>query len=494
MNMLHPSYTEIMEKVNEDLKNHYFYKWGKGETRNQTAIFHDFFKKKYGLQATTKDKNVFDSISEYNIDELLEAFMQSASMLTADDKKQLTLDILDDLKDFEKQQKNNFSEMHHDLFPISTPEISWKEIYGNDTLENIFIDFTKQQIADIAKEKGMKGISKYKKLELTQKLADFMLQKDTMEYYFSYLTDEELEAFEKQFQTPGEQMGLNEILLEKLYKACYIGQVCNGVYIVTNDVMEAYRSIQCQKFEQKRKANSFLLSCLQTSSLLHGIIPINVLLDMIKQNKDMELTEEELREAINQIPAEWNEWIMDGNILHHKDLGQTTILFLKQHQNGKYYLPTLKEIQDIGMYGSLPEQKEVKKLVQYLMKSEHLPKPEAECLICNIQNDIMLGEPFESIMDKLESTFAFTNIDCTAFRFIELLDDLYDHTRMVIHSGYKPSEIRNQTKRTTPIAPLVENHNVISFEQTKKKKIYPNELCPCGSGKKYKNCCGKNKN
>ena len=24
-------------------------------------------------------------------------------------------------------------------------------------------------------------------------------------------------------------------------------------------------------------------------------------------------------------------------------------------------------------------------------------------------------------------------------------------------------------------------------------KIYPNDPCPCGSGKKYKKCCGKNK-
>lgn len=24
-----------------------------------------------------------------------------------------------------------------------------------------------------------------------------------------------------------------------------------------------------------------------------------------------------------------------------------------------------------------------------------------------------------------------------------------------------------------------------------KYKIYPNDLCPCGSGKKYKKCCGK---
>ncbi len=26
----------------------------------------------------------------------------------------------------------------------------------------------------------------------------------------------------------------------------------------------------------------------------------------------------------------------------------------------------------------------------------------------------------------------------------------------------------------------------------KDKKVYPNDPCPCGSGKKYKKCCGKN--
>ncbi|MEG1576654.1 MAG: SEC-C metal-binding domain-containing protein, partial [Clostridium sp.] len=25
------------------------------------------------------------------------------------------------------------------------------------------------------------------------------------------------------------------------------------------------------------------------------------------------------------------------------------------------------------------------------------------------------------------------------------------------------------------------------------EKIYPNDPCPCGSGKKYKKCCGRNK-
>jgi len=27
----------------------------------------------------------------------------------------------------------------------------------------------------------------------------------------------------------------------------------------------------------------------------------------------------------------------------------------------------------------------------------------------------------------------------------------------------------------------------------KEAKVYPNDPCPCGSGKKYKKCCGRNK-
>ena len=27
----------------------------------------------------------------------------------------------------------------------------------------------------------------------------------------------------------------------------------------------------------------------------------------------------------------------------------------------------------------------------------------------------------------------------------------------------------------------------------KAEKVYPNDPCPCGSGKKYKKCCGKNR-
>jgi uncharacterized protein YecA (UPF0149 family) len=33
----------------------------------------------------------------------------------------------------------------------------------------------------------------------------------------------------------------------------------------------------------------------------------------------------------------------------------------------------------------------------------------------------------------------------------------------------------------------------VSTTIVKEAKVYPNDPCPCGSGKKYKKCCGKNK-
>ncbi len=32
----------------------------------------------------------------------------------------------------------------------------------------------------------------------------------------------------------------------------------------------------------------------------------------------------------------------------------------------------------------------------------------------------------------------------------------------------------------------------VSTTVVKEEKVYPNDPCPCGSGKKYKKCCGKN--
>ena len=74
-----------------------------------------------------------------------------------------------------------------------------------------------------------------------------------------------------------------------------------------------------------------------------------------------------------------------------------------------------------------------------------------------------------------------------------LLCEFWNDTRMRINRGHKPNELAyNNTIKIVPAGSRKDN--IIDLGQKTKNKIYPNDLCPCGSGKKYKKCCGKKRN
>ena len=86
-------------------------------------------------------------------------------------------------------------------------------------------------------------------------------------------------------------------------------------------------------------------------------------------------------------------------------------------------------------------------------------------------------------------------------KFTKLIMEANNNTRMLDFRGYTPNEInRVSEQKTTPVAPAMQSfvpmgnlptNNIVNMQP--KKKIYPNDPCPCGSGKKYKKCCGRNK-
>lgn len=59
---------------------------------------------------------------------------------------------------------------------------------------------------------------------------------------------------------------------------------------------------------------------------------------------------------------------------------------------------------------------------------------------------------------------------------VTLVTDLLNHTRIQVNRGYTPTELFEMEKRH--MLPL-------------SGKVGRNDPCPCGSGKKYKKCCGR---
>lgn len=73
---------------------------------------------------------------------------------------------------------------------------------------------------------------------------------------------------------------------------------------------------------------------------------------------------------------------------------------------------------------------------------------------------------------------------------MKVLSKLWNETRMLLNRGFTPNEVRGRDQKA--IGSAGQAGKIVSIQERRKQKIYPNDPCPCGSGKKYKNCC-KNK-
>ena len=65
-------------------------------------------------------------------------------------------------------------------------------------LKEIFNDFLKNELKDIAKQKKIRGYSTLNKEQLIDKIVEHMLNDEEVEKYFQYLTNEEIEAVKKE--------------------------------------------------------------------------------------------------------------------------------------------------------------------------------------------------------------------------------------------------------------------------------------------------------
>ena len=64
-----------------------------------------------------------------------------------------------------------------------------------------------------------------------------------------------------------------------------------------------------------------------------------------------------------------------------------------------------------------------------------------------------------------------------------------DTVRLLLHVKVEQKVEREEVAKVTGTN---KDDTVQKGPVKKEEKIYPNDPCPCGSGKKYKQCCGRN--
>jgi hypothetical protein len=152
---------------------------------------------------------------------------------------------------------------------------------------------------------------------------------------------------------------------------------------------------------------------------------------------------------------------------------------LKQQENKPYFEPPLEELlkhEDDMYYEKTPA---FAQLLQFVQKERLASGKTAFDLVDDIQLLSMdMGASLQEVMGEFERrNIVFKNNEQVG-RLLPLLTDLTNNTRIRANRGFTPLEMigRHSSRTRTPAA---------------SGKTGRNDPCPCGSGKKFKNCCGK---
>ncbi|MGL4108458.1 SEC-C metal-binding domain-containing protein [Clostridium sp. LP20] len=375
---------------------------------------------------------------------------------------------------YDEQIKNYFYEKHIQSFNKS------KEDLKDTSLSTLLALLTKQGLTDIAKRLDIKGYSKLGKDPLIALVAENInndltsLLEDLSYKELVLLKDLSKEEYNKYTFNIEELTAIGGLSsLGLLYKI----SIKDRLYLVVpENIKEAVLKLsKGRKYISDLKERSKGLNYIDGLMTHYGMLLGGDLYQLIISPDKKEFKKEDLDFYINYIFRSY-EAFTEVNSLVHPYLFSPEDIFEElrvrqtipyDYDNSEYYIALGEDFK--SSWG-----KEVAELKKVLLRNK-LKKDNADLLITElifyIKND--LGT--QSIIDLLNERGLNFEDEKEAKELIDALANVYNNTAMWTLKGLTPKELSE--RRTTVVK--------------KDKEPGRNDQCPCGSGKKYKKCCGK---
>lgn len=401
-----------------------------------------------------------------------------------------------------------------------------KVFYGAEgiMLKHIMRLYDKQSLLSYARDLQIRRVSGMKKDELAEKIANELLIPSVMKRRIATFSKEERMLMERAMKSPfvptKDERDDAFTLQEKDYAFLDKQDKLN----VPVDVIRAYEKINTLEFQQYAKKMSWLAKCLYFGENFYGVFDKNVLLEMYNARKGYHISYEELERMCIEFPKDLTECRLEEEqrfIVAEYLTYNGRYKELLDIQTGKdFYIPTAEEVLDYDRNLYLSKEPAYQKLREFFQKEIGLSHRDADDETAEIWEKIQCDMDFQDMFQYLLDLYGEELTERGLDKLVNLLQDANNHTRMRIHRGHTPKEIMQHEMQkgyfaqaptivpgSTGAANMLKNASAelnamgmkidldsnaaVVTDGNTSKKVYPNDPCPCGSGKKYKKCCGK---
>ena len=343
-------------------------------------------------------------------------------------------------------------------------------------LKEVLNKYRKDDLLEMAEVLELKGYKKYKKGELVQFLLKTLFQREQIQAILKKSDQEEIQLFEAAIEQDGICIS-QETVQKSLLLSCY-GAFVEGVdfYRVPLDVQEQYKGVMTPEFRKNLEDETEFKIICDAAIYLYGVISLSKFTEIYHHYAQTSLPKSAVIKKLRLYTKENSDVVVLGDYFMHTMLERFDVYktLLEDQKPIEHYLPKEKEeFMNYGLYHCQEPDENTEFFLEYLAETMQWSKPKAMLFFYSIQEMIRMNQDDEELLgvllENLKSQKALKTAEKNINRFANLV-------RKWDFCGHTFNEINQKNK-------------IIEFPQ--KSKIYPNEPCPCGSGKKYKHCCLK---
>lgn len=350
--------------------------------------------------------------------------------------------------------------------------------------------YGKKELEQIAKLYGVKGAYKLKKAELIEALLEAIPNK--MPEILPMIDEADIERFEKlldEDKVVEENEGLDDYYnLMELELVQFIQDKQGSRLCVASIVKEAYSKIDKAQVLPKVRRNSMLREYIISILNLYGVVEISWAVTLFNKYYTPQTNEEEIIHLVkNDMRLICQSKIMDNYIV------EETIYALDKNNfkdfvgalvERDYFIPSQELLEKVNNETYYEPSLQIEKLKSHIRTKYTQDETIIEeaviavTMITKVDCD-KTGKTMELILEELANLGIEFESLADINEMIKHITPVINVTRKWINKGFTVQELSPHT------------FDDKTGQKVKVLDIGRNAPCPCGSGKKYKKCCGK---
>lgn len=354
----------------------------------------------------------------------------------------------------------------------------WKVMEDDLSLEYHLNRMTKDELVKVAAQYKVRGITSLKKADAVIKVKNSILEK--IDITLDLLNDEGFNY-------------LQDLINGNCIEGCEINELINTNYlrnrgilftgiidedlkvILPVEVSELIKVKLTKELKENTLRNTEIVKLFAGMVYYYGILTIDKFIELAESTLEYNINYERVEMIVNNGEELGFDYQIEGNMAYHIDVEEVSEIIEAQEKNSEidYYKFDKKTLVKSGKPDFIEENKQALKLEKVIGElfviDKKILKEEIESYSIAIKNE----EPLDACIDVFLQAYQI-EADEERNIFAEELTKLANSVRRWSYKGYSQIELDN--KKKTVVVEV---------------KIGRNDICVCGSGKKYKKCCGR---